>query len=155
MAKTIYGIFTGAYSDWVCIGYCTDREEAEKRVAKRNKELKQSAKYYYDDEYIMPIKCLDGEIDISCVDLFYIHNVLFLREKGSWKMTNEPNDYRVEYYNNQKNFHSINANTFPNGTCNWIMVTVGIHRNGYDRKLAEKIAQDVLYAYLNMEQYDQ
>ena len=52
MSKTVYGIFTRYYSNWKCIGYCSSKDEAEKRVAKQNAENSLSGAYW-NDEYVM------------------------------------------------------------------------------------------------------
>lgn len=69
MSQTIYGIFTRYYSNWKCIGYCSSKDEAEKRVAKQNAENSLSGAYW-NDEYVVEIPCLDGKIDVIGQDVY-------------------------------------------------------------------------------------
>lgn len=142
MSKTVYGIFAGYYSDWRCIGYCSSKDEAEKRVAKQNTENSLSGGYL-EDEYIMEIPCLDGKIDVSDVAVCYIHEVMFCTN-DNWKtheMIDQPNNYKISL---EPKLRCTKVKEYPK----FIIINVPLRTGCNDRKLAEKIAQDEFYAYL-------
>lgn len=130
----IYLAVEGYYSGWNILGYFTNKDEAEKWCI-LNKEK-------YDEPYVLTVNCLNGKDDVSGVHPLYSHEVVFRYKNGSWNMMNEPDKYYV-----------YSGDTKPNridcvNWWNWIKVTVNQDR--FDRKKAEKIAQDLLYQYLEM-----
>ena len=137
MSKTVYGIFEGYYSDWKCIGYCSSKEEAEKRVAKQNAEDD-----YYEG-YVIEIPCLDGEIDVSDIVVCYTHEVEFCtNDKGkTYTMLDDPNNYEISLESKLRH-PLITENLYV------VRIKVPLRPGCNDRKLAEKIAQDEFYAYL-------
>ena len=132
MNETIYGIFSGAYSDWQIHGYMTDRNEAEKYCALKNKEN--------DDEwgryYVIDINNIYA--DVKDVKLKYYHEVVFDFNKG---MRNEPDRY--EYYIGEDKKPTNRCNIFRHGD-GWICFCL----NADSREKAEKIAQDKYYQFL-------
>ena len=86
MNEIIYGIFSGAYSDWQIHGYMIDKDEAEKYCALKNKDSDD-----WDNHYIVNIDNIHA--DVKDVKLKYYHEVVFDFNDG---MRNEPNRY--EYY---------------------------------------------------------
>lgn len=137
MSKTVYGIFEGHYSDWKCIGYCSSKEEAEKRVAKQNAE----DDYY--ERYVIEIPCLDGKIDVSDIVACYTHDVEFCtNDKGkTYTMLDDPNNYEISLESKLRH-PLIIENLYV------VRIRVPLRPGCNDRKLAEKIAQDEFYAYL-------
>lgn len=130
----IYLVVQGYYSDWDILGYFTNKDEAEKWC------ILKKDKYY--EPYILTVNCLDGKDDVSDVHPLYSHEVMFKYNNGSWNMMNEPDRYSVYSGDAQSNYIDCG------GWWNWIKVTVNQDR--FDRKKAEKIAQDLLYQYLEM-----
>lgn len=130
----IYLAVEGYYSGWNILGYFTNKDEAEKWCI-LNKEK-------YDEPYVLTVNCLDGKDDVSDVHPLYSHEVMFGYKNGSWNMMNEPNRYSV--YSGDVQANRIDYG----GSRSWIKVTVNQDR--FDRKKAEKIAQDLLYQYLEM-----
>ena len=137
MSKTVYGIFEGHYSDWKCIGYCSSKQEAEKRVAKQNAE----DDYY--ERYVIEIPCLDGKIDVSDIVVCYTHDVEFCtNDKGkTYTMLDDPNNYEISLESKLRH-PLIIENLYV------VRIRVPLRTGCSDRKLAEKIAQDEFYAYL-------
>ena len=133
--KIIYGIFSGAYSDWQVHGYMTNREDAEKYCALKNSNHDDDD-YFYNDYYIVNINHM--YTDIEDVELKYYHEVIFDFDEG---MRDEPNRY--DYYIGEKREPSAKYNTFKNGS-GW----VSFDFNCETRKKAEKIAQDKYYQFL-------
>lgn len=130
----IYLAVEGRYSSWHILGYFTNKDEAEKWcILKKDK---------YDEPYVLTVNCLDGKDDVSDVHLLYSHEVVFWYEHKSWNMVDEPDRYSV--YSGDVQANRIDCG----GLLNWIKVTVNQDR--FDRKKAEKIAQDLLYQYLEM-----
>ena len=134
----IYLIVQGCYSDWDIVGYFASKDDAERFCVKKQNS--------YDEPYVMTVDCLDNSIDLSDVKTLYEHEVLFDKTNNGQQMRNEPDGYRV--YDGGK--EDIRANgiepaPFKNG---WICITV--NQDKFDRKRAEKIAQDILYRYLNL-----
>ena len=134
----IYLVVQGWYSDWNIIGYFTTKDDAERFCIKeRNK---------YNEPYVMSVDCLDGGIDLSDAKTLYEHRVLFDKTNNGWRMRNEPDRYEV--YDGSREDIRVNKIKVPNNRMKWIMVTV--NQDKFDRKKAEKIAQDILYQYLNL-----
>lgn len=134
MNETIFGIFSGAYSDWQIHGYMTDRDEAEKYCALKNKEYNDK----WDAYYVMDINYMNTNIKYVDVKLKYYHEVVFDFNKG---MRNEPDRY--EYYIGENREPTNKCNIFRNGD-GWICFCL----NADSREKAEKIAQDKYYQFL-------
>lgn len=131
----IYGIFRGEYSGWEVLGYCSTREEAEKQCAIHNNA---SGYGYY--EYVKELNCLDGKIETTKTDLYYLHEVIFYRNKNNWVMRDEP----INYEYSVKEMEQRETRSFRD--C--IYVYVKSRKGEKGRKRVEKIAQDKLYKYL-------
>ncbi len=134
----IYLVVQGWYSDWNIIGYFTTKDDAERFCIKEQNK--------YDEPYVMSVDCLDGGIDLSDVKTLYEHQVLFDKTNNGWQMRNEPDRYKV--YDGSKEDIRVNEIEVSNNRIKWICVTV--NQDKFDRKKAEKIAQDILYQYLNL-----
>lgn len=130
----IYLVVQGCYSDWDIIGYFTSEEDADKFVVSQHDR--------YDEPYVMAVDCLDGGIDLSNVEVLYEHDVVFDKVDGTMVMRNRPNSYVV--YGGDIRANSICVS--PYKRIQWIRVKV--NQKKFDRKKAEKIAQDVMYQYL-------
>ena len=126
----IYVVMHAYYSGWEIHGFFTNREDADKWVATHD-----------EDEIVVEVECLDGKVDYSNVKIKYEHEVVFDRCKGSWQMRNEPDRYQVYIED-----HLRSTSMWSFNHTHWIGIRVNTER--YDRKLAEKIAQDILYTYL-------
>ncbi len=129
----IYLVVEGQYSDWYVVGYFTDKDDAERFcVSQHNK---------YDSPYVMTVGCLDGGIDLSGVKVLYEHKVVFDRCNGTMVMRDEPDRYEV--YGGDIRANSV----FAISNC-WVRVNV--NQQEFNREKAEKIAQDILYQYLEL-----
>ena len=135
MNKTIYGIFSGAYSDWNIHGYMTDRDEAEKYCAFMNKKYNNNNNDW-DSYYIMDINHIRA--NVKDVKLKYFHTVVFDFDTG---MRNEPDRYKYYIGEDKEPFNKYN--TFRGGG-GW----VSFYFNCDSREKAEKIAQDKYYQFL-------
>lgn len=141
MDNKIYLVVQGYYSDWDIIGYFTDKSEAERFC------VSQCDKYY--SPYIKVVDCLDGGIDLSDVKVLYEHEVVFDKRGSTMVMRDEPDRYNV-YGGN------IRANSVESKNFGWVAIKV--NQKKFNRKKAEKIAQDILYQYLELshgKSYDQ
>lgn len=137
----IYLAVQGYYSDWGIIGYFTSKDNAERFCIKEYNK--------YDEPYVITVDCLDEGIDLSDVKTLYEHEVLFDKTNNGWQMRDEPDRYKV--YDGDKEdirANKIEPSPYKNG---WICITV--NQDKFDRKKAEKIAQDILYQYLNLAEY--
>lgn len=130
----IYLVVEGCYSYWNILGYFTNKGEAEKWCVLKREE--------YDEPYVLTANCLDGKDDVSDVHPLYSHEVVFRYKNGSWNMMNEPDRYSV--YSGDAKSNCIDCGSWRN----WIKITVNQDR--FNRKKAEKTAQDLLYRYLEM-----
>lgn len=141
MANKIYLVVEGEYSDWHIIGYFTNKDDAERFCVSQHNE--------YWDPYVETVDCLDGGIDLPGVKVLYEHEVVFDRCNGTMVMRDEPDRYEV--YGGEIRANSV----FAIGNC-WVRVNV--NQQEFSREKAEKIAQDILYQYLELshgELYDQ
>ena len=127
----IYAIFGGEYSDWYCIGYFTNKEEAEKYCVK----------YGEGDYYVKELKDLSNKYDISDITLMYEYEIIFNFKNNEWIMRNEPNRYK--YYSGNKLKQNYIQDSRKYNVAPWISFHINLDKN--DRKKAEKIAQDYLY----------
>jgi len=126
-SETIYGIFSGCYSDWSGHGYFNTLDEAEKYCAIKNSGSKDS----WDKYYVINLEQIMA--DVSRVKLKCYHEVVFDFDSG---MRQEPKRY--EYYTgNEERSSKITYNTFRNSN-GWI----SFQFNCESREKAEKIAQD-------------
>ena len=133
----IYGVFGGCYSDWYSVGYFDNRLEADKYCALSNGEY-----------YVIELKNLKDEKDLSKVTLKYKYEVVFDFKNDSWIMRDEPDRYKC-YISDYLEPNMITDGRFSwNGRFSWIRFDINIDKE--DRKLAEKIAQDYLYQLLAM-----
>ena len=144
MADTIFGISTGAYSDWHIIGYMETREEAEKYCALQNKneKLKPDDWNAYGITEISKI-----EASVEKVNIKYYHEVVFDFEGdfGKYKMRDEPTRYDF-YAGREKPKKFLVQTRGPR--------LAGICVTAKNRKAAEKIACDLMaqlaYAYTEL-----
>lgn len=127
----VYAVFGGYYSDWYCVGYFTNREEADKYCAK----------YGPEDYYVEEIKNLSNKFDVSDVTLKYEHEIVFDYCNQKWNMRNEPNRYK--FYSDKKLRSNSIRDSRNYSVKPWIVFTINLQEN--NRKRAEKIAQDYLY----------
>lgn len=132
MSKMIYAVMYAYYSDWQIYGYFNDKLEAQKYcVAHPNMDL-----------HVERLVCMDGKEDLHNIELKYEHEVVFDRKNNMWEMREEPERYNF-YQSEYLRSNSLRIWSPFNG---WIAVKVNINKD--NRKLAEKIAQDILYQYL-------
>ena len=131
MNKMIYGIFSGAYSDWNVHGYIADKDEAEKYCALKNKQNDNE----WDRYYVIEINNIHA--NVKDVKLKYYHEVVFDFNDG---MRNEPDRY--EYYIGKDRKPSAQYNVYKNGN-GWVAFCF----NCDTRKKAEKIAQDKYFQF--------
>ena len=132
MNKTIYGIFSGCYSDWNIHGYFESREEAERYCALKNRADKRED--YWDSEYYI-IDASHINENIEDVSLNYYHEVVFDFRGNEGEIRKEPNRY--EYYIGEDKKPNIRWNTLREER-GWISFSF----NCDTREKAEKIAQD-------------
>lgn len=141
MSNQIYLVVEGIYSDWRIVGYFTNKDNAERFcVSQRSK---------YDEPYVMFVDCLDGGIDLSGVEVLYEHEIVFDKRGSTMVMRNEPDRYDV--YGGD-----IRANSVRSINSGWVAIKV--NQKKFNRKQAEKVAQDILSQYLDLsngELYDQ
>lgn len=74
MNDIIYGIFEGAYSNWNCIGYFENEEEAYRYCAETETK--------YDRPYVMEIKRINCEFSNETV--FYEYLCSFKNNEMKW-----------------------------------------------------------------------
>lgn len=136
----IYLVVEGQYSDWHIVGYFTDKDDAERFCV-----LKYDV---YDEPYVVAVDCLDGDADLSNVEMLYEHEVMFDKRGSTMVMRDEPDRYNV--YGGEMRANRVKAMGY-----HWIEVIV--NQREFNREKAEKIAQDILYQYFelsNGEEYD-
>lgn len=141
MNNKIYLVIEGQYSDWRIIGYFTSKDNAERFCVSQGSK--------YDSPYVGVVDCLDGGIDLSGVKVLYEHEVVFDKRGGTMVMRNEPDRYNV--YGGD-----IQANSVQSMNFGWVAIRV--NQKKFNRKRAEKVAQDILYQYLELSHgklYDQ
>jgi len=129
--KEIYAVMYAYYSDWQLYGYFTNRPDADKYCAVHPER----------DCHVEILPCLDGQEDFSNITLKYEHEIIFDKKNSGWVMRDEPNRYSMYIAN------YLRSNSIRNGTCGWLAFKVNIAKD--DRKLAENIAQDMLYQFLD------
>ena len=141
MSNQIYLVVEGQYSDWRIVGYFTNKDNAERFCVSQYDK--------YDEPYVMVVDCLDGGIDLSGVKVLYEHEVVFDKRGGTMVMRNEPDRYNI--YGGD-----IRANSVRSMNLGWVEIKV--NQKKFNRKQAEKVAQDILYQYLELSHgklYDQ
>lgn len=127
----IYGVFGGCYSDWYIVGYFNDRELADKYCCA----------YGNGDYYVMPMKDLTDEKDLSTVHLNYEYNIFFFpADGGTWVMKYDSESY-ICYIGD-----TLRHNYIKYLDDKWVSFHVNLSENNY--KKAKKIAQDYLYELL-------
>ena len=133
----VYAIFGWDGIEAYCMGYITNREEAEKYCIKYKED------HNGDKCWIEEIKDLSNKYDLSNINIVYKHTIVFdfYNKDKKWVMRNEPNRYQyysgttlrgnnVEYFINHKSMYS------------WIKFDIILLEN--NRQKAEKIAKDFL-----------
>lgn len=121
----IYGVFDGVYSDWGCVGYFTQLEQAEKFCA------------IHEGCYFFEIPSLENKEDLSKIELSFEHEIVFDKvNENFYRMRNEPDRY--EYYKGTE----LRTNSVRTGS-GWISFKINTKKRD-DRKRCEKIAQDWL-----------
>lgn len=133
MGNQIYLVVDGQYSDWRIVGYFTNKDNAERFCVSQYSK--------YDDPYVIVVDCLDGGIDLSGVKVLYEHTVMFDERGGTMVMRNEPDRYNV--YGGD-----IQANSVRSMDFGWVEIKV--NQKKFNRKQAEKVAQDILSQYLEL-----
>lgn len=130
--KNIYVVMYAYYSDWNIYGYFSNRVDADKYcVAHPEREC-----------HVEVVPCFDEQEDFSNIVLKYEHEIVFDKTAKGWIMRNEPDRYTM-YMSDYLKSNSISCN-IRNG---WVSLRVNISKD--DRRLAEKIAQDLLYQFLD------
>lgn len=136
----IYLVVEGQYIDWNIVGYFIDKDDAERFCV-----LKHDT---YDEPYVKEVACLDGGVDLSNVEVLYEHEVVFDGNGRNMYMRVEPDRYEV--YGGEMRANRVKAMGY-----HWIAAIV--NQREFNREKAEKIAQDILYQYLelsNGKEYD-
>ena len=100
---------------------------------------KYCAAYGNGDYYVIELKNLQDEKDLSKITLKYDHKIVFDSRDNEWIMRNEPDRYKC-YISDELKPNNIRKGAF------WVAFHVNIEKD--NRKLAEKIAQDYLYQLL-------
>jgi len=128
----VYGIFSGAYSDWNVHGFFEDHVEAMKYCAKINK----SEANYWNQCYV---KTLDKIVaDVRHVELQYQHEVVFdFDSNNKFTMRNTPD--RFDYYIGEPKEKGLEYNIFKSQN-GWVSIKL----NSDSREHAEKISQDII-----------
>lgn len=129
--KEIYAVMHAYYSDWQLYGYFTNRQDADKYCAV----------YPEKDCHVEILPCFDGQEDFSNITLKYEHEIVFDKTNSGWIMRDESNRYHMYIAD------YLRSNSIRNSACGWLAFKVNISKD--DRKLAEKIAQDMLYQFLD------
>ena len=133
--KNIYVVMYAYYSDWHIYGYFSNRVDADKYcVAHPEKEC-----------HVEVVPCFDDQEDFSNIVLKYEHEIVFDKSNGTWVMRDEPDRYEM-YMADYLRSNSIKGIDY-NNRCPWLSFKVNISKD--NRKLAEKIAQDMLYQFLD------
>ena len=133
MGNQIYLVVEGQYSDWRIVGYFTNKDNAERFCVSQHSK--------YDDPYVIVVDCLDDGIDLSGVKVLYEHEVVFDKRGSTMVMRNEPDRYNI--YGGD-----IRADSVQSMNYGWVAIKV--NQKKFNRKQAEKIAQDILYQYLEL-----
>lgn len=133
----VYAIFGGCYSDWYCVGYFTNREDADKYCAKYKEDK------YGDSYYVEEIKDLSNKYDLSNISLMYEHKVVFDFKDKKWIMRNEPNRYRY-YSDNKLRYNNVRDSRKYNTRQPWIEFNINLLEN--NREKAEKLLKTI---YMN------
>ena len=134
----IYGIFTGAYSDWECVGYFDDPEEAYQYCYLYNKEKCMESDWFGDEYYVLPIMRIKYEYNQK-PELLYIYPINFINTDGTWKTSLYVDDIKAEL------LEDVPKNTvgkIEKYTRMSIVNTI-IYLKKYDVDKAKKIAQDL------------
>lgn len=149
MKKELYVVLRGCYSDWSIIGYCDDVEHAMQVCAQRNKNI--STDIGNDDYcYYEVVSHVESDRDVV---LNYVHIVRFEKMPSGWEMQKaRPED--LDFYVEGDKYIPLGAVI---KRCHWnlqecIEARIPVKKN--DRKKAEKIAQDMLYAFLLNQESD-
>ncbi len=130
--KDIYVVMYAYYSDWEIYGYFSNRADADKYCVAHPEQ----------NCHVEVIPCFDNQENFSNIVLKYEHQVVFNKKDGTWVMSNTPDGYTVYMAD------YLRSNSISCGIRNdWISLKVNISKD--DRKLAEKIAQDFLYQFLD------
>lgn len=141
----VYGIFSGAYSDWNVHGFLEDKEKARKYCAVQNERLGEDS---YDSYYIVEIEKMD--VEIKDVKLKYYYDVTFRFDSSPTKYTMDEASYDYYIGENKKPYTKYN-----NHVWGWI----SFHFNAETKEKAEKIAQDkyaqLLYYYSENNDFDE
>lgn len=140
---SIYVIIQGYYSDWKIKGYVKTAEEAEKIVSEENSHLgKYDDKWYYKEV---------AEIyNVPNISVLYYHRIRFKKINcNEWAMDNKWfEEYDIEKYEYKK----YNRKELPKNEIGYSRdkesIYTDIYQIDFDRKKAEKIAQDMLAQFL-------
>jgi hypothetical protein len=99
----VYGIFSGAYSDWDVHGFLEDKDEAEKYCAVKNQELDS-----YDSYYIIGIDKMNAKI--GNIELKYYYTVTFRFDHNPRNYTRDNASYDYYIGEDKKSFSKYNHN---------------------------------------------
>ena len=130
----IYVVMYAYYSDWRIYGYFSNRVDADKYCAAHPEK----------ECYVEVVPCFDEQENFSNIILKYEHEIVFDKSDSTWVMRDEPDRYET-YTADYLRSNSIRGNKFNN--IYTLSFTVNISKD--DIKLAEKIAQDMLYQFLD------
>jgi hypothetical protein len=133
----IYAVMHDDYEDWEIYGYFTDKHEAEKYCVAHPK----------DDLRVETIRCFDGKEDLSNISVKYCYAVTFNKKDNTWVMQQQNEQDCYDIYSSdylRSNYVRSDCGRY----FDWIQFYINIEKD--DRKLAEKIAQDLLYQFLYM-----
>ena len=122
--QKVYGIYTGEYSDWNCLGFTTDELYAEKYCTA------------HDDCYIIPLDDMTGKENLKNIKPRYLY--LFKE------------DFTDFYHNSQGEVDTENRKNEVIET-RWGITRIEVAITEKSREKAVKIAQD-LYAKWKAEQ---
>lgn len=121
----LYVVVSGCYGDHEIIGYFTNREDADKYCTVCDD----------DDCYVVPIKSLENERDLSQISLKYAHRIRFyFTDDEKWIMQDDQPDSYECYTTKDFRPNFISYGSY------WMVFNV--QTSNSDRKQAEKIAQD-------------
>ena len=124
----IYGVFhSEGYCEEDIIGYFNEREDADKYIYL----CKCKNGGYYS---LKPIENLLEENDLQDFVLKYTHVIYFNENDDGWNMSRNSDEYSC-YMNDELKCNNIQL-------CYNDQVAFYINTDGYNRALAEKIAQD-------------
>lgn len=125
----VYAVMHAFYSDWEIYGYFTNREDAEKYCAVHSK----------DDLHVEELPCMDDCEDLSNVKVMYNFKIEFYKKNGTWKHWGE--SYEI-YTDKHLKKNKLSFDDYEE------LIVACVNLRSRDEQLAKKIAEDILYQYL-------